>query len=369
MVKKIMLLAACCSLWLHQSAASEIIRVAVSDDQPLITLKSVAGLIVDGRPAGKKKSIASSQVGSRPVRAVSKSPFIELNGKRYRGLIELRRRQNGLLLAVNELDVEEYLRGVVASEIPHDWEQQALKAQAVASRTFALYQKRMSGSRPYHLVSTVGGQVYDGRSGERREADRAVRDTEGEVITYDGEIIPAFYHSSCGGHTESAFELWGLDVPYLQGVDCECQRISRYGVWEKRFSAAQIATALGKIGYRMDGLSEAAIDGITPAGRVKQVVLRHAGGSLSLAAERFRSALGTTSIPSVFFELEVQGGELVISGRGMGHGVGLCQWGAQEMALRGYDYQSILAYYYPGTRLEKRRTTNHEKQTEKKAVQ
>jgi len=342
MVQKIILTAVCGALWLHPAAASEKIRVAVADEQQAVTIRSPAGLVVNGAGAGKKKTITASQAGFRPVRVVATNNQLDMNGKRYRGLLDVRKKQDGLLLAVNELDIEEYLRGVVASEIPHDWEQEALKAQAVASRTYALYQKRTAGSRPYHIVATVGDQVYGGRNGEHRAADRAVRETAGEVLTYDGEIIPAFYHASCGGHTESAFELWGLDVPYLGGVDCECQRISQYGVWEKRFSPAQIAQSLGKIGYRLDGLWEASIDGITPAGRVKQVVLRHAGGIVSIPAEKFRSALGTTAVPSVFFELELSGGEIVISGRGSGHGVGLCQWGAQEMALRGYDYQSIM---------------------------
>jgi stage II sporulation protein D len=368
MVKKIVLLAVCCVFWLGPATAGEKIRVAVDDNQRIITLRSKAGLIVDGRPGGSNKTITASRFGSRPVRVRSTSVFLEMNGRSYRGLIEVRRRENGLLLAVNELDIEDYLRGVVASEIPHAWELEALKAQAVASRTFALYQKRTAGSRPYHIVATVEGQVYDGRRGERQAADRAVQETAGEVLTYGGEVIPAFYHSSCGGQTESAFELWGLDVPYLQGVDCECQRISQYGEWERRFSPAQIAAALGKIGYRLDSLSEATIAGITPAGRVKQVVFRYPGGAASIPAEKFRSAVGTTSIPSVFFDLELSGGEIVISGRGMGHGVGLCQWGAQEMALRGQDYRSILEHYYPGTRLKKRGTTGHERQTEKKAA-
>ena len=122
-----------------------------------------------------------------------------MNGKSYRGRIEVAKKKNGLLLVVNELDIEDYLRGVVAAEIPPDWEPEALRAQAVASRTYALYQKRTSGARPYHILATVDSQVYNGRSAEHRAAAAAVADTEGIVITYQGEIIPAFYHASCGG--------------------------------------------------------------------------------------------------------------------------------------------------------------------------
>src|SRR5512147_1760466 len=129
MVKKIVLLAACCLFWLGPAAADEKIRVAVADDQRTISLRSAAGLVIDGRPAGSKRTIAATRFGSRPVRVRSTSAFLEMNGRGYRGLIEIRRRANGLLLAVNELDVEDYLRGVVASEIPHAWELEALKAQ------------------------------------------------------------------------------------------------------------------------------------------------------------------------------------------------------------------------------------------------
>ncbi len=338
------------------ASASETIRVAVADDQRQVTLKSSSGLLREDSAewrGHRKIVVQSSTVGSRPLRIAAQSGTVQTNNRSYRGIIELRKKQNGLLLVVNELDIEEYLKGVVAAEIPHDWEYEVLKAQAVASRTYALYQKRMSGSRPFHILATVASQVYDGRSGERQTALRAVRDTKDIVITFQGEIIQAFYHSSCGGHTENALELWGIDEPYLQGVDCECQQISRYGLWEKRFTPARVAAALGRQGYRLNGIREVAIDGITAAGRVKQVAIRDAEGVTSVPAEKFRAAIGYSSVPSIFFEAEMGGGEIVISGRGLGHGVGLCQWGAREMAQRGFDYAHILAYYYPGTRLGK----------------
>ena len=171
-------------------------------------------------------------IGKRPVRLSSASGVIQVNGKGYRGWVEIRKKKNGLLLVVNELDIEEYLKGVVAAEIPPDWEFEALKAQAVASRTYALYQKQSAGNRPYHILATVDSQLYSGNRGEHPQTVRAVQETRGVVITYQGEIIPAFYHSSCGGHTENAAELWGIDEPFLKGVDCECQEISKYGLWE-----------------------------------------------------------------------------------------------------------------------------------------
>jgi len=336
--------------------ASENIRVAVSNNTRTVTLKAQAGLTVEGSPSDlkeKKMIFGSSFIGTRPVRVRSAGEYIAVNGKSYRGWIELRQKKNGLLLVINELDIEDYLLGVIAEEIPHDWEFEALKAQAVASRTYALYQKRTAGNRAYHILATVNGQVYSGRSGEQARAARAVRETKGTIITYGGKVIPAFYHSSCGGHTENAMELWDIDAPYLRGVDCDCQEISKYGPWEKRLSIAKVTTALQKQGYRLNGIRKLEINGITAAGRVKQVSITHSAGIESVPAETLRTAIGTALIPSVFFEIAVIGNEVVIYGRGLGHGVGLCQWGAQEMAQRGKDYKAILSHYYPGTSLMK----------------
>jgi stage II sporulation protein D len=334
--------------------ASETIRVVVSSNMRTVTLKAQAGLMVEGSPPDHKEGkmiFGSSLVRTRPVRVKSAGEFIEVNGKSYRGWIELRKKKNGLLLVINELNIEDYLQGVIAEEIPHDWEFEALKAQAVASRTYALYQKRTAGKRAYHILATVNGQVYSGRSGEHARAVQAIRETEGIVITYGGKIIPAFYHASCGGHTENATELWGIDVPYLRGVDCDCQEISKYGVWEKRLSIAEVTAALHRQGYRLKGINKLEINGITAAGRVRQVSIYHAAGIESVPAETLRAAIGYAVIPSVFFEIAVTGNEIVISGRGLGHGVGLCQWGAQEMAQSGKDYKTILSHYYPGTTL------------------
>lgn len=358
MLKKVFLLFIICSAVLSGAAAgSEKIRVAIADNQREVTIKSDSGLLLDGRSEDKpqKRMVFNpALMGSRAVRIKTPDAFIQFNGKSFRGGIELRKKPNGLLLVINELDLEDYLKGVVGAEMPYEWEFEALKAQAVASRSYAFYQKENAGKRPYHILATVNSQVYIGKSGERESAVRAVRETTGQVLSYEGRVIEAFYHSSCGGQTESALELWGIDEPYLRGVDCECQRISRYGVWEKTMAPEEVSASLGKIGFRLNGVSNVAIQGITPAGRVREVAIRHAGGVTLIPAERFRAAIGYSAIPSVFFEAEQAGNEITISGRGLGHGVGLCQWGAKEMAQRGFDYSAILKHYYPRTHLERK---------------
>ena len=335
------------------------IRVAIADNQRIIVLTSPSGLVVEGRAALQGEhtmTVGASSIGSRPLRMRSAGDFIRVNKKSYRGWVELRKKKNGLLLAVNELDIELYLLGVIASEIPHDWHRETLKAQAVASRTYALYQKRMSEGRPYHVFATEDSQMYNGRSGERPSTSQAVRETAGQVLTYGGELIPAFYHSSCGGHTEDASKLWDVKEPYLQGVDCDCQNISKYGQWERRFSIDKIAHALRKRGYPVRQIIAATQGSITPAGRVRDVAITYAGGAIAVPAEALRAAVGNALLPSVFFELELSetGGELIFSGRGLGHGVGLCQWGAEEMAQRKFGYREILGHYYPGTEITAR---------------
>jgi stage II sporulation protein D len=334
------------------AADAESIRVAIADRQRSVTIRSSQGLIVEGitaQSSARTMTVSGASLGKGTLRVRSRGVFIQLDGKAYRGLLEIRRKGNGRLLVVNELDLEDYLKGVIAAEIPSGWEMEALKAQAVASRTYALYQKRTAGRRPYHILATVDSQVYLGKRGEQPRTLRALKETAGDVLRYQGDVIPAFYHASCGGHTEDALGLWGIDAPYLKGVDCDCQEISAYGVWEKRFPLSDVLRALRREGYPVNAIQGVESGMITAGGRVMNVLVRHSGGTTSVPAESLRAELGYSRVPSVFFEPELADREVVFSGRGRGHGVGLCQWGAQEMALRGYDYRAILSHYYPGT--------------------
>ncbi len=319
-----------------------------------VTLEAGTGLIVRGVREGqgdRSITVRPADLDRRPMRIRSAGRFISVNGRAYRGTLEIRKKRNGLILVVNDVDIEDYLLGVVAAEIPSDWEMEALKAQAVASRTYALYQKRSGGRRSYHMQATVNSQMYLGRRGERKRATAAVAATRGIVVTYRGDVIPAFYHASCGGHTENAELLWGIDEPYLKGVDCDCQKISKYGLWEKRFTVAGVVRALRREGYRLRDIGDIRIGSLTPAGRVKNVLFLSRGRTVSVPAEALRAALGYANVPSIFFEPEIIDREVVLSGRGRGHGVGLCQWGAKEMAGRGFRYEQILQHYYPGTSL------------------
>lgn len=334
------------------AVATESIRVAIVENGNSVVLKSAAGLLREGIPTDRMEKRIVFRAGSPGLyiaRLRSADGFVQVNGVRYRGVVEIRSKKNGSVLVVNDLDLEEYLLGVVAEEMPHDWEPEALRAQAVVARTFALYKKRAAGRRPYHVRATVNGQVYTGVRGERPSATSAVRETRGLVLAFAGGVIPAFFHSSCGGHTEDAAELWNINAPYLKGVACDCQNISKYAAWEKRIGIGTLTAALRKRGYSLNTAESMRIGTLTRTGRVREIEVIHNNGSIMITAEKIRQAVGYAEIPSLFFDLDLSGNEVVFSGRGLGHGVGLCQWGARKLAIEGWDYRAILDHYYPGT--------------------
>ena len=332
--------------------AGDNIRVLLDGKANSVTVESPGGLQADSAGgSGRRRWIIRSATlpKSGRLRIEPKSGILRVNGRKYRGAIEVRRRSGGRLMVINDLDVEDYLRGVVPAEIPPDWEDEVLKAQAVASRTYALYQRQETARRPYAVLATVDSQMYLGMSAERESSTKAVNATAGLIVVSGGRPIPAFYHSSCGGHTENAALLWGLDETYLRGVDCDCQEISRYGLWEKRIGRSAVSVALRRCGFRLSGIKDVRLGEVTPSGHVRTIVFSDKSGPISVPAETLRMALGYSRIPSTFFEPELWGEDIVFSGRGMGHGVGLCQWGARTLARKGFDFRRILAYYYPGT--------------------
>ena len=277
---------------------------------------------------------------------------ISVNGKPYRGRAEITAADKGLLV-INELPLEEYLVGLINCEISSSWPIEAVKAQAVIARTYALNRREVRKNALYHLESSVLDQVYDGCEIEDNRARRAVQDTSGQVLTHNGAVIQAYYHSNCGGRTEASENVWGARLPYLAGVDCVYCLLSPSSYWEYSCSLKDIEEKL-----RSSGMKIAGVTGIRPGnrnsrGRLKHVVVTASSGDVSLAGDQFRKAMGYSVIKSTSFTVDVSGGAVVFTGVGNGHGVGLCQWGAKQRALDGFSYTEILAYYYPGTRLKK----------------
>jgi stage II sporulation protein D len=329
-------------------------EVTVSGDGLLVTSETGDPLVVSF-PATVKPVKGGVQIEGRLYRKLtfSASSAVLVNNKPYRGLAELTMVDKGILV-VNQLPLEEYLVGLINCEISSAWPIEAVKAQAIIARTYALNRKMARISAPYHLESSVIDQVYEGCQIEDSRARRAVSETEGQVLTFAGAIIQAFYHSSCGGHTEASENIWGASLPYLKGVDCQyCLTAPASVTWECKLSLKEIEERLRAAGHTVSGLYDIKPGALNSRGRLKQITLLASRGGGAITGEQFRKAVGYGVIKSTRFTLKNSKNEISFSGSGNGHGVGLCQWGAKQRALDGFGSGEILAYYYPGTELKK----------------
>lgn len=259
--------------------------------------------------------------------------------------------QGSSMLVVNAVNLENYVAGVVSSEISPEWHEEVLKTQAVAARTYVLHKQLLSEQSLYDVVASVQDQVYTGSKQVNGSVQEAVDATRGQVITYERRPIFAAYSSTAAGPTEDAFNVWSKDLPYLKGVDCPFDEGSPRYEWETAIPFGSFEQSL-----RDEGLVVGAMATLTPytftrAGRVNEIRILHSKGELIVRGQDLRRILGYSKIRSTQFHIESIGQEVVFTGKGAGHAVGLCQWGAKEMAELGYRYESILQYYYPGTDL------------------
>ena len=278
-------------------------------------------------------------------------PGDEKAALRVSGSVQLIRRGKGVLV-INRVDLEEYVKGVVPAEVNSAWHAEMLKVQAVAARTYALYQHMLSASRDYDVAASIQDQVYRGRQGIDARVEQAEESTRGLVVTHQGAPIYAAFSSTAAGLTEDAMIVWSKDLPYLKGVECPFDVDSPYYQWKASFKIDTLEKNL-----RRQGFTVGTIATITPlthsrAGRVATLRILHSKGELILRGEELRKAVGYTVVPSTQFTIESIGQEVALAGYGAGHAVGLCQWGAKELAELGYSFSSILRYYYPGTELQ-----------------
>lgn len=299
-----------------------------------------------------------------------------VNGTRYRGSVLVRPTAEGVT-AVNLLDLESYLLGVVPHEIgsgrPAE-EIEAVKAQAVAARTYAIRHMGRRSDLGFDLYATVSDQVYGGAESEDAAATRAVRETRGEILTYDGEPIEAYYHSTCGGRTAAIEEVWDSDPrPYLRSVSDErpdggwyCESSNRFR-WTEEWTRPELLETLesGLQSQTPSGVDLNRVDDIevtdrTTSGRVARMVIRTDAGTFTLGGDSVRWILRpepgrilNSSAIAVHPEGDGQVEHLTVEGAGWGHGIGMCQIGALGRSRDGRSYREILQVYYPGTRLSR----------------
>ncbi len=266
-----------------------------------------------------------------------------------------------LLEAVNLLPLRDYLRGVVPSEVYREWAMEALKTQAVAARTYAVYHlvfaRRFEPARIWDVDDTIAFQAFTGSSLQSERTDLAVRETEGQILTYHGQVIQAYYHADSGGQTEEALAVWSQSVPFtVARSEVSDMELSKT-VWERSFTLQQITQELHALGSleleRTVRSVVVPVVGRTPTGRVRSLaVIDQRGRYKLISINVFKRVVA--GLPSNLFSIEkdAQAGQFLIKGLGNGHGVGMSQQGAAALAAqRAWTYKQILDYYYVRTTL------------------
>ncbi|MEW6555871.1 MAG: SpoIID/LytB domain-containing protein [Elusimicrobiota bacterium] len=309
--------------------------------------------IVNGKLVfGKKQFLHSIKIST-----LKNKDKISVNGKKYKGDIIIKIINKKKIRVINELGLEEYLCGVLPKEVAPDWHEEALKAQAVVARTFALKNFNRHISSGFNLCNQTHCQVYTSSDAEDERSNKAVYETQGEVLVYDDKLISSFYHSSCGGRTEDIKNVWNtpsLENPeYLSSVKCGFCTKDKWYNWSAACSLKKITVCLKNSGYKIGTVKKIKTIGHTSSNRVKEILVEHSKGKLWLLSNRFRTAIGANIIRSTNFIVKTKNNIVYFNGHGWGHGVGMCQWGAKGMAEDGWDYKDILQHFYKGVKIKK----------------
>ena len=357
--------------------------LTVTGPDRALVARLAGGMVAKVTPRPGKVQLSGAGPGSRAeattlVLRAEPGGFVRVNGRDYRGDIVLLRDGAGVT-AVNRLGIEGYLAGVVSAEsgIKDPGDVEALRAQTIVARTYALRNVGRREAIGFDLYASVEDQVYGGVGAETALGRDAVALTRGQVVTYQGELIDAFYSSTCGGRTSIGTEIFkGANRPYLRSIDdaprggpAYCSISPRF-TWREEWSGEVLRATLRKTlpvvaqvpGAEAEGLRNVAVNGRTPSGRVAtlDIVLRQR--TVAIDGPQVRQVLRLPDgqlLRSTLFTLNTRtrGGKvsgIVLDGHGSGHGVGLCQWGAIGRARAGQTSQEIIAAYYAGTTIVRR---------------
>ncbi len=275
-----------------------------------------------------------------------------INGRSFRGEIEIIKEKENLLMVINSLGLEKYIKGVLRREISDRWPLEVIKAQAVAARTYALYSKEERKGKLFDVRRDIYSQVYGGRMSERYRTNLGVDRTRGQVLVYQKKYLPAYYHATCAGHTENVANLWGNKILPLRGVECSfCKRSPHYS-WKRNLRLKNIQEKLNANGYNLSLIKEIQVLKRNKSNRIEilKIIMRN-GKEIEISGKDFRQIIGPNVIKSNNYFIEMKGYYVDFIGKGWGHGVGLCQWGANFMSREGYRHDQILKYYYPGAHI------------------
>ncbi len=432
-------------------AAAQTVRIGVGIGVSQATISSSSALILkDGqgkrfkankaislRYAGKNRISIGKHTLKLPLEITSKG-LLNFKKVQYRGAIRAVDNGNSVNI-VNVVNIEDYVRGVLKMETNPAWHLEALKAQAVISRTYALKNLGKYGKKGFDLTATPDCQVYRGVNAETSRTDRAVKETAGVVVAYGSQLALTPFHSDSGGATANVSEVWSSSIPYLCGVKEAIPYTSPYSSWNLTLSAQQVRAALSKLGINVGNVLNVGVGSRDAFGRPVTLLVQGSQGTREIKTHQFRMAVGPSVLRSTFFTingetrpvvqqpqrnnlgdanaplsseeeqtlitLTQQGafsademidmlmhpekkktylfkalkkaipqkntstvtnrpmqrkankssaGVFVFSGKGWGHGVGLSQWGAKNLADQGWKYAKILQHYYPGTTLTRK---------------
>jgi stage II sporulation protein D len=344
--------------------ASGIIRVALVENTRTVELRGVdievseLGVCARCVPGPRRSALVRATLagdgvevdGARAAgfRLRSEKP-IALNGREYTPPIDVIRTGDGLAV-VNELPLEDYLVGVLRAEIGEKWPLEALRAQAIVARTYAAYHRTIGGAKPYHIVASTANQQYAGRVPPTSPLWGAVRETAGLVLLWEGDLFPAFYHTESGGYTEDPRTVFAArNMPGLKPVRCDFSTGSPHYYWSLDVKLTDLADILRRNEVGVGSVIAIDVSERTPSLRAATVTVHGTGRSVRLRGNDFRRMIGYDTFKSTLFAVAVDAPWARFSGRGYGHGVGLCQWGAKGMAEQGHTARQILEFYYPGT--------------------
>lgn len=355
------------SLLLTQIACSSVVLTSWSPDEAGLNLKKVRVFLGNGteeeifktegeilvRDANElpiKRTYdflsVNASVLKAPIFISSPAGFISYKGVNYRGEIHLKPTDSKVLV-LNVVPVEEYLLGVVPSEVSASWPMEALKAQAICARTYVLREMMNKRKYDFDVDTSTNSQVYKGKQKEHKRTSEAVWDTEGLILVYKGQPIQSFFHSNSGGITEDPANVWGNSIPYLKSVNSDFDKDGEQYSWEDRMKPNQINSALASLG--IGEIVDIVVISRFPSARVNEVEIIGNSGTKKIKGTEFRKLIGATKMKSTRFGIRREdSGDYYIKGLGSGHGVGMSQWGSFVMAKNSYNFKEILSHYYRG---------------------
>jgi stage II sporulation protein D len=348
------------------ASAQSTIRVAVVDGARSVELRGSDIDVTELGPGGETSGWRTNVVRAAPsgagvevegrrgaaFRLRSERP-IRLNGREYPSTLDLVRSGEGLAV-VNELPLEDYVGGVLRAETWEKWPPEMLRAQATVARTYAAYHRVIAAAKPFHILASTAHQQYAGRVPPTSPIWAAVRDTAGQVLLWEGEVFPAFYHTESGGYTEDPRSVFAArNMPGLKPVRCDFSAAagSPHFYWSLDVRLSDLSETLRRNGVQSGSVAAIEVTERTPSLRASVVTVRGDRGSVLLRGNDFRRMIGYDTFKSTLFAVVLDGEWARFSGRGYGHGVGMCQWGAKGMAEQGYSARQILEFFYPGTSL------------------